>query len=86
MAESNGEMERTGKRLRVAPLSVLAAALVGACAGDGDRDEVADKPPTWIPSVGALSIARSVVLFAVPAVAEIAGACLVWQAVREGQG
>ena len=32
------------------------------------------------------SIARSVALFVIAAVAEIGGAWLVWQAVREGQG
>jgi hypothetical protein len=41
---SNGEMWSAGKRLGVAALSLLAAALVGACAGNGDQDDLADKP------------------------------------------
>lgn len=33
-----------------------------------------------------MDVARSILLFAVAAVAEIGGAYLVWQSVREGQG
>jgi small multidrug resistance family-3 protein len=46
--------------------------------------------PTWaaptIARVDAAAIARSVVLFGLAAIAEIGGAWLVWQGVREGRG
>jgi small multidrug resistance family-3 protein len=52
-----------------------------------DNDPAGTKPPSVVlPSLVAMTVLRSIILFVVAALAEIGGAWLVWQGFREDRG